>query len=85
MQELAAAGEQFDLVFIDADKQNYVNYYKFLMDHNLLRMDGVICVDNTLFKGRVYLKDSADENGIALRDFNQFVTNDPRVEQVCVF
>lgn len=84
LQELAATGEQFDLVFIDADKQNYINYYKFLMDHNLLRMDGVICVDNTLFKGRVYLKDSADEMGIALRDFSQFVTNDPRVEQVCV-
>lgn len=81
---MAAAGEQFDLVFIDADKQNYINYYKFLMDHNLLRIDGVICVDNTLFKGRVYLKDSTDEIGIALRDFNQFVTNDPRVEQVCV-
>ncbi|XP_057195013.1 uncharacterized protein zgc:113054 isoform X1 [Triplophysa rosa] len=84
LKELASSGEQFDLVFIDADKQNYINYYKFLMDHNLLRMDGVICVDNTLFKGRVYLKDSADEMGIALRDFSQFVTNDPRVEQVII-
>jgi len=85
LQELAATGEQFDMVFIDADKQNYINYYKFLLDHNLLRIDGVICVDNTLFKGRVYLKDSADENGKALKEFNQFVTNDPRVEQVCMF
>ncbi|KAK9973603.1 hypothetical protein ABG768_024322 [Culter alburnus] len=84
LQELAATGEQFDMVFIDADKQNYINYYKFLLDHNLLRIDGVICVDNTLFKGRVYLKDSADDIGKALRDFNQFVTNDPRVEQVIV-
>lgn len=84
-QELAATGEQFDMVFIDADKQNYINYYKFLLDHNLLRIDGVICVDNTLFKGRVYLKDSADDIGKALKDFNQFVTNDPRVEQVCMF
>ncbi|ROL50761.1 NADP-dependent mannitol dehydrogenase [Anabarilius grahami] len=84
LKELAATGEQFDMVFIDADKQNYINYYKFLLDHNLLRIDGVICVDNTLFKGRVYLKDSADDIGKALRDFNQFVTNDPRVEQVIV-
>ncbi len=84
LQELAAIGEQFDMVFIDADKQNYINYYKFLLDHNLLRIDGVICVDNTLFKGRVYLKDSADDFGKALKDFNQFVTNDPRVEQVCM-
>lgn len=82
LKELAAAGEQFDMVFIDADKQNYINYYKFLLDHNLLRLDGVICVDNTLFKGRVYLKDSTDDMGVALRDFNQFVKNDPRVEQV---
>ncbi|XP_051562286.1 uncharacterized protein LOC127445878 [Myxocyprinus asiaticus] len=84
LKELAAMGEQFDMVFIDADKQNYINYYKFLLDHNLLRIDGVICVDNSLFKGRVYLKDSTDEIGIALRDFNQFVTNDPRVEQVII-
>lgn len=56
----------------------------FLLDHNLLRIDGVICVDNTLFKGRVYLKDSVDEMGKALRDFNQFVTADPRVEQVII-
>ncbi|NP_001013468.1 uncharacterized protein LOC541322 [Danio rerio] len=84
LKELAATGEQFDMVFIDADKQNYINYYKFLLDHNLLRIDGVICVDNTLFKGRVYLKDSVDEMGKALRDFNQFVTADPRVEQVII-
>ncbi|XP_016374523.1 uncharacterized protein LOC107713510 [Sinocyclocheilus rhinocerous] len=84
LKELAAMGEQFDMVFIDADKHNYINYYKFLLDHNLLRIDGVICVDNTLFKGRVYLKDSADDFGKALQDFNQFVTNDPRVEQVII-
>uniref|UniRef100_A0A671SIA4 D-arabinitol 2-dehydrogenase [ribulose-forming] n=1 Tax=Sinocyclocheilus anshuiensis TaxID=1608454 RepID=A0A671SIA4_9TELE len=84
LKELAATGEQFDMVFIDADKHNYINYYKFLLDHNLLRIDGVICVDNTLFKGRVYLKDSADDFGKALRDFNQVVTNDFRVEQVII-
>uniref|UniRef100_A0A8C2KJD1 D-arabinitol 2-dehydrogenase [ribulose-forming] n=1 Tax=Cyprinus carpio TaxID=7962 RepID=A0A8C2KJD1_CYPCA len=84
LKELASMGEQFDMVFIDADKHNYINYYKFLLDHNLLRIDGVICVDNTLFKGRVYLKDSADDFGKALQDFNQFVTNDPRVEQVII-
>ncbi|KAK7155655.1 hypothetical protein R3I93_010336 [Phoxinus phoxinus] len=84
LKELVATGEQFDMVFIDADKQNYINYYKFLLNHNLLRIDGVICVDNTLFKGRVYLKDSVDDMGKALKDFNQFVTNDPRVEQVII-
>lgn len=85
IQELAAAGEQFDMVFIDADKDNYVNYYNFILDHNLLRMQGVICVDNTLFKSKVYLKDVSDANGLALRRFNQFVSADPRVEQVGLF
>lgn len=81
-QELAAAGEQFDMVFIDADKNNYINYYNFILDNNLLRMQGVICVDNSLFKAKVYLKDTTDVNGLALREFNQFVADDPRVEQV---
>ncbi|KAM4588679.1 uncharacterized protein PAE49_003092 [Odontesthes bonariensis] len=84
LKELAAAGEQFDMVFIDADKNNYINYYKFIMDNNLLRLRGVICIDNSLFKGRVYLKDTTDSNGLALREFNQFVSDDPRVEQVIV-
>ncbi|XP_070967671.1 uncharacterized protein [Oncorhynchus clarkii lewisi] len=84
LKDLAAAGEQFDMVFIDADKNNYINYYKFILDHNLLRLSGVICVDNSLFKAKVYLKDTADINGLALRDFNQFVKSDLRVEQVIV-
>ncbi|KAK5873017.1 hypothetical protein PBY51_013665 [Eleginops maclovinus] len=82
LKELAAAGEQFDMVFIDADKDNYINYYNFILDNSLLRLQGVICVDNTLFKAKVYLKDATDSNGLALRKFNQFVCDDPRVEQV---
>ncbi|KAM8867364.1 uncharacterized protein ACB058_005411 [Synchiropus picturatus] len=82
LKELAAKGEMFDMVFIDADKNNYINYYNFILDNNLLRLQGVICVDNTLFKAKVYLKDATDSNGLALREFNQFVANDPRVEQV---
>ncbi|KAK6321638.1 hypothetical protein J4Q44_G00086140 [Coregonus suidteri] len=84
LKELAAAGEQFDMAFVDADKNNYINYYKFILDHNLLRLSGMICVDNSLFKAKVYLKDTSDENGLALRDFNQFVMSDHCVEQVIV-
>ncbi|MED6293558.1 hypothetical protein CHARACLAT_011727 [Characodon lateralis] len=72
------------MVFIDADKSNYINYYNFIMDNNLLTLQGVICVDNSLFKAKVYLKDTTDSNGLALREFNQFIANDPRVEQVIV-
>ncbi|XP_071350627.1 uncharacterized protein [Trachinotus anak] len=84
LKELAAAGEQFDMVFIDADKNNYINYYNFILDNNLLKLRGVICIDNSLFKAKVYLKDSTDSNGLALREFNQFVSSDPRVEQVII-
>ncbi|KAM9860249.1 LOW QUALITY PROTEIN: uncharacterized protein ACBR49_017382 [Aulostomus maculatus] len=84
LKELAEAGEQFDMVFIDADKNNYINYYNFILDNNLLRLRGVICVDNSLFKAQVYLKDTSDENGLALRRFNQFVSDDPRVEQAII-
>lgn len=70
------------MIFIDADKKNYINYYNFILDNNLLLIRGVICVDNTLFKAKVYLEDTVDSNGIALREFNQFVSDDPRVEQV---
>lgn len=71
------------MVFIDADKNNYINYYNFILEHNLLRLQGVMCVDNSLFKGKVFLKDSTDPNGLSLREFNRFVSEDPRVEQVC--
>uniref|UniRef100_A0A3B4A114 D-arabinitol 2-dehydrogenase [ribulose-forming] n=1 Tax=Periophthalmus magnuspinnatus TaxID=409849 RepID=A0A3B4A114_9GOBI len=82
LRELADAGEQFDMVFIDADKPNYINYYKCILDNNLLRLQGVICVDNSLFKGKVYLRDITDQNAVALKEFNDFVAQDPRVEQV---
>ena len=84
MKELASKGEQFDLIFIDADKNNYIHYYNYILDNNLLCVSGILCVDNSLFKAKVYLKDTTDENGIALRDFNEFVRRDPRVEQVRV-
>ncbi|RVE73337.1 hypothetical protein OJAV_G00049300 [Oryzias javanicus] len=82
LKDLAAAGEQFDMVFIDADKNNYIHYYNFILEHNLLKLQGVMCVDNSLFKGKVFLKDATDPNGLALREFNRFVSDDPRVEQV---
>ncbi|XP_004068646.1 uncharacterized protein LOC101163242 [Oryzias latipes] len=84
LKELALAGEQFDMVFIDADKNNYINYYNFIMENNMLKLRGVMCVDNSLFKGKVYLENATDSNGLALREFNQFVSNDPRVEQVII-
>ena len=83
MQKLADAGESFDLVFIDADKKEYVDYFNLLIETNLLAPDGFICVDNTLYQGEVYLPETErTANGEAIARFNLAVAEAPRVEQV---
>jgi caffeoyl-CoA O-methyltransferase len=66
----------FDLVFIDADKPNYRNYYEAVLPK--LSENGLIVADNALRNGRV-LDDGADE---PMKEFNDRVRNDPRVECV---
>ncbi|MBH8554095.1 class I SAM-dependent methyltransferase [Nostocaceae cyanobacterium CENA357] len=83
LQKLAEAQESFDLVFIDADKKEYVAYFQMLLDTNLLAPTGFICVDNTLLQGEVYLPaQERTANGEAIAQFNQIVALDTRVEQV---
>lgn len=83
LDRLAANEAPFDFVFIDADKQEYIQYYQKLLDSNLLSANGYICVDNTLFQGQVYLPESEQSsNGQAIAHFNQTVAADPRTEQV---
>ncbi|MEM1325521.1 MAG: class I SAM-dependent methyltransferase [Bacteroidota bacterium] len=82
LRELAKAKVTFDLVFIDADKTGYLNYYKTILEENLIQKGGLICVDNTLFMGQVYGAEPVSENGKALEHFNQFVRDDERVQQV---
>jgi len=83
MQKLADAQESFDLVFIDADKKEYVDYFKLLLDQELLSSGGFIFVDNTLLQGQPYLPpEQRTANGEAIAHFNRFVAEDPRVEQV---
>ena len=85
MKKLIAEGKTFDLAFIDADKGGYVNYLNLLLDTDLLAKDGFICVDNTLMQGQPYLsEDSRTENGKAIAEFNRFVAEDPRIEQVLI-
>jgi caffeoyl-CoA O-methyltransferase len=74
------AGEQFDLAFIDADKENYPNYYEEVLAR--LRPNGVILVDNTLWMGAVLDPDATDESTKAIRAFNDMVSADDRVESV---
>lgn len=83
LNQLIADGETFDLVFIDADKPGYVDYFNLLIETELLAKDGFICVDNTLLQGQPYLSpETRTANGEAIAKFNQTVTQDPRVEQV---
>ncbi len=60
LNKLAAQGDSFDFVFIDADKQEYVQYYQILLDSNLLSPQGFICADNTLLQGQVYLSPTSE-------------------------
>ena len=67
----------FDLAFIDADKEGYLDYYEQILAR--LRRGGLILVDNVLWMGRV-VKPSADPETTAIRAFNDAVARDPRVD-----
>jgi caffeoyl-CoA O-methyltransferase len=84
LAELDAAGQQFELVFIDADKAGYAGYLNALLDYELLAPPGLICVDNTLMQGQPWLAKQPTANGAAIAEFNQLVAADPRVEQVLI-
>ena len=73
---------KFDMVFIDADKMNYKEYYERSL--KLLDKGGLIIVDNVLWHGEVADEDNLDEYTINIRDFNTYVANDKRVEQIIV-
>ena len=72
----------FDLVFIDADKINYANYFELIVDK--VRKGGIIIADNVLWSGKVLpaYRKKLDEDTDAIIKFNQAVHEDPRVENV---
>jgi len=72
----------FDLIFIDADKINYVNYYRRALD--LLSSRGVILIDNVLWDGGVLKQPAPDEKTAAIQELNRTVSSDPRVAAVLV-
>ncbi len=71
---------EWDLVFIDADKTGYIDYYEMVVPR--LSEKGIIIADNVLFHGHVLKEPVAGKNAKAIADFNNHVANDPRVEQV---
>ena len=73
---------KFDMVFIDADKMNYKEYYERSL--NLMDKGGLIIVDNVLWHGEVADEDNLDKYTVNIREFNAYVENDKRVEQIIV-
>jgi caffeoyl-CoA O-methyltransferase len=72
----------FDLIFIDADKVNYLNYYRRALD--LLAPQGVILIDNVLWSGDVLKQPPPDASTAAIQELNRTVSADPRVTAVLV-
>ncbi len=89
LRALAAAGERFDLVFVDADKAGYATYLDLLLGDGgtgggLLAPHALVVVDNTLMQGQPWVAADPTANGAAVAAFNDAVAADPRVEQVLV-
>lgn len=73
--------DNFDLVFIDADKEQYVDYYE--LAFSKLKTGGFILADNVIWNGKVLENDSkSDKETMGIKAFNEHVKNDKRVEQV---
>ena len=81
LEEIEKLNETFDLVFIDADKKEYMAYYEAVLPK--LRTGGFILADNTLWDGKVLKAvEPNDKQTIEICRFNDFVAADPRVEKV---
>jgi caffeoyl-CoA O-methyltransferase len=79
LEIIPALNEIFDLVFIDADKSNYINYFDLVIDK--VRPGGFILADNVLWSGKV-LNKNPDNDTKAIIAFNQKIQHDSRVENV---
>ncbi len=74
--------QKFGLVFIDADKENYKNYYNQSLD--LIEKNGLIIVDNVLWHGEVVDEEKQDKLTTIIREFNSYVNKDERTENLII-
>ena len=79
LNNLISENKKFDLVFIDADKENYINYYNLCF--KLISNNGLILIDNVLWKGDVKDKNKNDKMTNIIREFNSYIKNDNRIEK----
>ena len=83
LETLGELGNQkFDMVFIDADKMNYKEYYEKSL--GFINHGGLIIIDNVLWHGEVINEKNDDKFTINIREFNKFVSEDKRVEQIII-
>ena len=80
MQIIPTLNELWDMVFIDADKTGYIDYYELILP--FVKQNGIIIADNVLFHGQVLAQNICGKNAKAVDAFNQHIKNDRRVEQV---
>ena len=74
--------KKFDIVFIDADKENYKNYYDQSLD--LIEKNGLIIIDNVLWHGEVVDPNKKDKITTIIREFNSYISNDKRIENIII-
>ena len=82
LKVITKSNKKFDMIFVDADKENYKNYYDQSIE--LLNKEGLIIIDNVLWHGEVVDETKNDKFTINMRNFNNYVYNDPRTEQIIV-
>ena len=82
LRNLKKKEQKFDLVFIDADKENYKNYYNESLD--LIEKNGLIIVDNVLWQGEVVDMKKQDKLTTVIREFNTYVNRDKRTENLII-
>ena len=80
LSKLNKENREFDMIFIDADKDNYKNYYN--LSFEIIRNSGFIVIDNVLWKGEVADPTKNDQLTKAIREFNSFIKKDDRIEKI---
>jgi len=79
LNKLINQNKSFDLIFIDADKENYIKYYD--LAFQLLSNNGLILIDNVLWKGEVINNNKSDKITNIIKDFNTYIKNDKRIDK----
>ena len=82
LKKIIQEKKTFDLIFIDADKGNYINYYNSCL--SLITNRSLIIFDNVLWHGDVYKKSITDKQTNKMRNFNEFIKNDRRIEKFII-